>query len=218
MNNTTLLRNFILLIITNALLVIGISSPEAADGEEEQDTFRTVTHRRRFKQTSESAASYLPPIKIDSPTKSIRECQTRAKLFTSLHSLKTYESAEAFIEEPANLYHTSDLINLANHYRHIPQEEPISLAAKIFRNIIDSKDKNVTNRHKSLSYLGLAKIKGRAEDYEKAINFALLAKKYESTKEIDDFLDIMSKRASSADTVTVTVIFTPKGKRKREPF
>jgi len=216
MFNTILLRSFILLTLINSLLFIGISSPEAADGEEEQDTFRTVAHRRRFKHTPDPTTTCLPSIQIDSPTKSIRACQARAQLFTNVYGLKSYEAVEAFIEEPKNLNYTSDLINLANHYRHIPQEETISLAARIFSNIVNASDKHITKRHKSLSYLGLAKIQGRTEDYDGAIEFALQAAAYESTKEINDFLEMMARKAKPIDTLTVTITLTPsKGKRKR---
>jgi hypothetical protein len=219
MYNINYLRTFILILLTNTLLIIGISSPEASDGEEEMDGFRTVASRRRLKNTPEYITTYLPEIAANSPDKKIRECQDRARFFTTSQRLRTYEDAQSFIDDPSSAYHASDLINLANHYRHIPSEETNSLASRIFNTIISSKSKFITNRHKSLSYLGLAKIQGRAEDYEEAINLASYAAIHESTKEIENFLKIMEEKFSESTDIRVVVSFIPhKSKRKRAAF
>ncbi|MBY0281377.1 MAG: hypothetical protein K2W94_04385 [Alphaproteobacteria bacterium] len=205
------LRSFILIFLTNTLLVIGISSPEASDGEEEMDGFRTVTtSRRRLKSNPEPITTYLPEVIASSPNKRIRECQDRARFFATSQNLKTFDDIEVFIED-VGAYHASDLINLANHYRHIPSQETTSLAATIFNNIISSKSRFITNRHKSLSYLGLAKIQGRAEDYEEAINLATKADKYESTKEIIGFLQMMAEKSLKRSFKSLDV-------RMRAPF
>lgn len=204
------LRAFILLFLTNALLFIGISKPEASDGEEEIENFRTVGPRRRLKGAPESVTSYLPPIVVNSPDKSIRECQSRAKFFVTAHNLRTYDAVAEFVQNSSNLYYASDLINLANHYRHIAQTDTISLASKIFNRIVHSENEFITNRHKSLSYLGLAKIEGRAESYDKAKNLAAKATLYDPNRGTKAFLEMMTKRCEAALSPVTSASPAPK--------
>ena len=225
MYKINLLRNFILLLLTTTLFIIGIRSPEAADGEEEMEGFRTVTPRRRLKSMPEPMTSYLPPIIVNSPDKSIKECQQRAKLFVTSHSLKTYLDVEELITSSSISRYPSDLINLANHYRHTGNSKATQLATKIFNNIINSDSDAISDRHRSLSYLGLAKIKGRAGLYSEAWSLATRAAKYESTSAIKGFLAMMKEQTEAADVLAPVVpnkffdtTISNKNKRKRAAF